>query len=84
VTRSLSETPVSAPLLDVGDAGGDAVPPVRVPVAGAAVTEVRGARASCSACDWVATMRGDTDEELADFLRQRFAAHVAEKHRRTP
>jgi hypothetical protein len=60
-----------------------AVPPVRVPVAGATVTEVRRARASCNACDWIAIMRGDTDEEIADFLRQRFAAHVAEKHRRT-
>jgi hypothetical protein len=44
---------------------------------------VRRARASCNACDWIAIMRGDTDDEIADFLRQRFAAHVAEKHRRT-
>ena len=76
---------MSAPLLDVGDAGGDAVPPVQVPVAGAAVTEVQErAGVVFRVHDWVATMRGDTDEELADFLRQRFAAHVAEMHRRTP
>jgi hypothetical protein len=80
---SLSRPPVSAALLDMGDAGDHAVPSVRVPVAGAAVTEVRRGRASCSVCDWRAIMRGDTDEEIADFLRQRFAAHVAEKHRRT-
>jgi hypothetical protein len=70
----------------MGDAGDHAVPPVRVPVAGTTVTDddpVRRARASCNACDWIAIMRGDTDEEIADFLRQRFAAHVAEKHRRT-
>jgi hypothetical protein len=63
----------------LGDAGGDAVPPVRVPVAGAAVTDddpVRRALASCGACPWTAIMRGDTDEEITEFLRLRLAEHL--------
>jgi hypothetical protein len=77
---------VSAALLDVGDAGRDAVPPVRVPVAGAAVTDdddpVRRAIARCGVCDWTAIMRGDTDAEITEFLRLLLADHLTTLHPR--
>ena len=85
MTRSLSRPAVPAPSVVVGDAGRDAVSALRVSVAGAAVIAddddpVRHATAWCHACAWVAIMRGDTDEEITDFLRQQYAVHVAERH----
>jgi hypothetical protein len=77
---------VSAPLLDVGDAGDHAVPPVRVPVAGDAVTDdadgIRRATASCGVCPWTAIIRGDTDEEIFEFLRVLLADHLTTMHTR--
>jgi hypothetical protein len=84
VTKSLSEA-VSAALLDVGDAGRDAVPPVRVPLAGATVTDddpVRRAVARCGVCPWTAIMRGDTDAEITEFLRLLLADHLTTLHPR--
>jgi hypothetical protein len=80
---SLSRPPVSAALLDMGDVGDHAVPPVRVPVAGAAVTDddgIRRASASCGVCPWTAIIRGDTDEEIFEFLRLLLADHLTTMH----
>lgn len=43
---------------------------------------VRRAIARCATCDWTATMTGDTDEELAEFLRLLLMHHVTEMHPR--
>jgi hypothetical protein len=68
----------------MGDAGDHAVPPVRVPVAGAALT-VRWveATATCSACAWAASMTGDRGDDVEAFLRARWREHAHELHRRT-
>jgi hypothetical protein len=70
----------------VGDAGRDAVPPVRVSVAGTAVIDDdpddgrRRAVARCGVCPWMAIMRGDTDEEITEFLRLLLADHLTTLH----
>jgi hypothetical protein len=73
----------------VGDGGDHAVPPVRVPVAGAAVTPgdrvVRRveATAHCPFCPWVASMTGDSVADVVAFLNARWREHAHEMHRRT-
>ena len=85
MTRSLSRPAVSAASVGLGDAGRDAVPPVRVPLAGPAVTDddpVRRAIARCGVCAWTAIMRGDTDAEITEFLRVLLAEHLTTLHPR--
>jgi hypothetical protein len=43
---------------------------------------VRRAEASCTACDWHATMTGDTDDEITDFLRLLWWEHATTMHPR--
>ena len=83
MTSPLSRPALLSPLLDVGDAGDHAVPPVRVPVAGATLTDddgIRRASASCGVCPWTAIIRGDTDEEIFEFLRFLLADHLTTMH----
>jgi hypothetical protein len=41
---------------------------------------IRRAIASCGACPWTAIMRGDTDEEITEFLRLLLAEHISTLH----
>jgi hypothetical protein len=49
---------------------------------GPGLLPVRHAIARCATCDWAATMTGDTDEELTEFLRLLLMQHVTETHPR--
>jgi len=95
VTRSLSEAAVPAPLLVMGYAGRDAVPAVRVPVAGATVTNpiapdapdrvvrwVEGT-AHCPVCPWAASMTGDSVADVVAFLNALFREHADWRHDHT-
>jgi hypothetical protein len=71
---SLSRPPVSAALLDMGDAGDHAVPSVRIPLAGTPLT-VRWveATATCSACAWAASMTGDRGDDVRSLFARALA-----------
>jgi hypothetical protein len=83
---------MSAALLDVGDAGDHAVPPVRVPLAGATVTDTIApdapnrvvrwveATAHCPVCPWAASMTGDSAADVVAFLRARWREHADWRH----
>jgi hypothetical protein len=55
---------------------------VDLPDAGDGLIPVRCAEAWCSACDWRATMTGDTDDEIAEFLRLLWFEHATTMHPR--
>jgi hypothetical protein len=42
---------------------------------------VRRGVARCKACRWIAIMRGDTDAEIAEFLRRQYVDHLRTMHR---
>ena len=43
---------------------------------------VRRAIAKCATCEWTAIMTGDSDEEIAEFLRLLLMDHVTTLHPR--
>ncbi len=62
-------TDLRAVIVDCADRGDGLIP-------------VRRAEASCTACDWHATMTGDTDDEITEFLRLLWWEHATTMHAR--
>jgi hypothetical protein len=92
---SLFRPAVPASSLVVGNAGDHAVPAVRVPVAGATVTDpiapdapdrvvrwVEGT-AHCPVCPWAASMTGDSVADVVAFLNARWREHADWRHDHT-